>query len=291
MNDPIVLSGLSKAYADKPVLQNLDFRLPRGVVMGLLGQNGAGKTTLIQCALGLLKPQAGNACVFGEPAWELGPDNKQRLGYVAQQFDCFQWMSVAQLLDYTGSFYRHWNPARVAELVATWGLEPGKRVSKLSPGQKQRLSIIQALGHDPELLVLDEPVASLDPGARRRFLKQLLEMNVDQEKSVLFSTHITTDIERVASNVAVLKDGVIAYQGELDGLKEHVFRLRIAARRALPAELAISGLLNLRVEDRVAVASVMGIDATGIEKLAADLDARIEVEYLNLEDIFLELHP
>jgi len=291
MNHPIALSGLNKAYADKTVLRNLDFHLPHGAVMGLLGQNGAGKTTLIQCALGLLKPQTGSACVFGEAAWNLGPANKQRLGYVAQEMDCFQWMSVSQLLEYTGSFYRNWNPLRVSELVAAWGLDPGKRVSKLSPGQKQRLSIIQALGHDPELLVLDEPVASLDPSARRRFLKQLLEMNATQNKSVLFSTHITTDIERVASHVAVLKNGVIAYQGELDGLKEHVFRLRISARSVLPDDLTIPGSLKLRVDGKAAVASVMGIGADEIEKLSTHLNASIGIEYLSLEDIFLELHP
>jgi ABC-2 type transport system ATP-binding protein len=159
----------------------------------------------------------------------------------------------------------------------------------MSPGQQQKLALIAALGFGPEVLILDEPAAALDPVARREFLQELLSLGEGQ-RTVLFSTHITSDLERVASHVAVLKDGQLPYFDELDVLKERVKRLRIRSEQALPAQLKVPGQFRSEVTGSNAVLSVDFADAALIQRLEQQFDAEIEVEDLNLEEIFLEIH-
>ncbi len=226
------LRGVSKSFGHKPVLKEVDLSLSAGSVLGLVGKNGAGKTTLLKCALGLQHPQRGDVRILGEPAWELSAAGKERLGYVPQKIDLYPWMKIRQITAYTGAFYPRWNKALVERLLREWELNPEDRVGPLSVGQTQKLAIIMALGHEPDLLVFDEPAASLDPVARRLFLETLLAMV--GERTVLFSTHITSDLERVADRVAVLKNGKIVYSGELDALKDSVKRLHVQAAAPLP---------------------------------------------------------
>ena len=157
-------------------------------------------------------------------------------------------------------------------------------------GQLQTLAIVLALGHEPELLILDEPVASLDPTARREFLRTILEIIDDPRRTVLFSTHITSDLERVASRVAILRDGRIAFHGELDELKDRVKRLRIAAGRDLPASFAVPGALHAEVSGATATVSVDEFDEQLVDSLRQTWQAEVAVEDLNLEEIFVELH-
>ena len=219
-HSPIELRGIVKSYGSKPVLAGLDLAVPKGSVVGLLGTNGAGKTTMIKCALGLIRPQAGEARLLGEPAWTLSAEAKMRLGYVPQVINLYQWMKVRHLLDYTAAFYRNWNHDLAARLTQQWTMPLEDRVGTLSVGQLQRLSIMLALAHEPELLILDEPAASLDPLARRQFLQMIIDLAVPEKRTVLFSTHITSDLEHVADRVAILKSGRIAWHGLLEDLKE-----------------------------------------------------------------------
>jgi len=291
MNEaPLILEGIEKGYRKKDVLRGVDLRLEPGATVGLLGKNGAGKSTLIKTALGLLRPQAGEARVFGERAWNMSDGVKARIGYVAQTTVGFAWMRVRELLDYTGAFYPGWDAALTARLVNEWELDPDDRCGKLSEGQRQKLAIIRAMGHSPDLLVLDEPVASLDPIARRQFLKHLIERNAAEGNTILFSTHITSDLERVAGQAALLKDGRIALHCELDELKERVCRLHIQAESPLPDPLPIPNRLRARVNGHNAAVTVRDFSEPQRQALASQLKAVISVEPLNLEDIFLELH-
>jgi ABC-2 type transport system ATP-binding protein len=221
MNEPAIeLRGIVKSYQTKRVLTGLDLSVPKGSVLGLLGTNGAGKTTMIKCALGLIRPQAGEARLLGEPAWTLSAAAKARIGYVPQVINLYPWMKVRHLLDYTSAFYPNWNHELAARLTEQWSMPPEDRVSTLSVGQLQRLSIMLALSHEPELLILDEPAASLDPLARRQFLQMIIDLAAPEKRTVLFSTHITSDLEHVADRVAILKSGRIAWHGLLEDLKE-----------------------------------------------------------------------
>jgi ABC-2 type transport system ATP-binding protein len=221
MNDAAIeLRGIVKSYGKKAVLNELDLSVPRGSVVGLLGTNGAGKTTLIKCALGLIRPQQGEAKLLSENSWTLSAEAKMRIGYVPQVVNLYPWMKVRHLIDYTAAFYPNWNHELVARLVREWNIPAEDRIGPLSVGQLQKTAIVLALGHEPELLVLDEPAASLDPLARRQFLQMIIDLAEPGKRTVLFSTHITSDLERVADRVAILKSGRIAWHGLLEDLKE-----------------------------------------------------------------------
>ena len=221
----VSLQGLGVAFGAQCVLDGLDWQLPAGQVVGLLGRNGAGKTTLIEALLGLREPDAGQALLFGQPSTALDDDRRARIGYVPQRSDLFEWLTVDQLLAYFRSFYPRWNTAKVDGLMSRWDIARDKPIGQLSGGQQQRLSIVRALAHEPELLVLDEPVASLDPAGRRDFLGELVEQVVDRRTTIVFSTHILSDLERVALDVAFLAGGRIAVHAPLDELLESSVRL------------------------------------------------------------------
>jgi ABC-2 type transport system ATP-binding protein len=281
MNQPVIqLERLHKSFGAKEP----------GTVLGLLGANGSGKSTLIKCALGLLRPTSGQASVYGENAWDLSAAAKAQLGYVPQEVTSYPWMRVRQVIAYTAAFYPRWNQAFVASLCERWHVPLEDRVGALSTGQLQTVGIVLALGHEPELLVLDEPVASLDPSARRQFLRTLMELLEGGHRTILFSTHITSDLERVAQRVAILRDGQIRFHGELDELKERVKRLRIIARHELPTSFAVPSALRCEVSGSHATVSVADFDERLLSDMEKTWDADVSVHDLNLEEIFVEMH-
>lgn len=281
---------LSKSYGEHRVLCDLDLAVPRGAVVGLMGTNGSGKSTLIKCLLGLLRPTSGQSTIFGFDTDDLPPQAKARLGYVPQVVYLYPWMKVRHVIAYTASFYDGWNQAWTDELVARWRVPLEQRVQALSTGQLQTVAIVLALGHRPELLVLDEPVASLDPIARRDFLRSLLEMTADGEQTVLFSTHISSDLERVATHVAILRDGQIAHFSELDDLKDRVKRLRLRSAEELPRSFAVPGSLHVTVEGDSALIAMSDVTPELIDELRDRWQADVRIEDLNLEEIFVELN-
>ncbi|MCL2639367.1 MAG: ABC transporter ATP-binding protein [Phycisphaerales bacterium] len=220
MSIPLELRGVVKNFKEKRVLFGATLRVEAGSVLGLVGVNGAGKTTLLKCALGLLRPTEGEAFVLGENAWGMPATVKERIGYVPQDMKLIDYMSVDQLIAYTGSFYERWNKGLVERLKGELGIDGKASAGVLSGGEKQKVAILLALGHEPELVVLDEPAAALDPLARRTFLRLVVELAEPGKRTVVFSTHILSDLERVADRVAVLQHGKIAYEGLLENLKE-----------------------------------------------------------------------
>jgi ABC-2 type transport system ATP-binding protein len=286
----IEASGLSKSFGTARVLQGVDLTIPRGSVTGLLGKNGSGKSTLLKCLLGLLKPSSGTARILGEDGWNLSAEAKAQLGYVAQEVSLYSWMRVRQIIEYTAAFYPTWNQELAIDLAKKWELPTEDRVGPMSQGQQQKLALVLALGHEPDLLILDEPVASLDPSARREFLSTLLEITRDENRTVLFSTHITTDLERVADHVAVLKEGKIVYDDQLDDLKESVKRLRVTSESDLPSSFGVANSLRAEVSGKHALVAVAEVGPTLVAEIESRWQASVTVEDLSLEEIFLEMH-
>jgi len=292
MTQPVLrVENLHKTFEPhKQVLRGIDLAVEPGTVLGLLGQNGSGKSTLIKCALGLFRATSGRVTVLGDDAWDLSAETKARLGYVPQEVVSYPWMRVRQVLAYTAAFYPTWNHVLVDDLCRRWRLQLEDRVGPLSVGQLQTLGIVLALGHEPELLILDEPVASLDPSARREFLRTLLEAIDDGRRTIVFSTHITSDLERVASRIALLKEGRIAFHGELDELKDRVKRLRVISAVDLPQHIAVPGALRCELDGPVAEITVDDFHEELADDLRTRLGADVSVEDLNLEEIFVALH-
>ncbi|HEX6636393.1 MAG TPA: ABC transporter ATP-binding protein, partial [Steroidobacteraceae bacterium] len=220
-------SRLRKTFGPRDVLRDLDFEIRPGEVIGVLGKNGAGKTTLLELILGFSTPSSGVVRLFGRDIRDLPGELKRRIGFVPQQDELLNQLTAAEQLRVIASFYPRWDHDLVSRLCATWGVDPRARIKNMSVGERQKLSILLAFGHRPDLLILDEPVASLDPVARRQFLEELVELSAEGQRAIVFSTHIVSDIERLASRVWILKDGRFCWEGDLESLKESVSRLHI----------------------------------------------------------------
>jgi ABC-2 type transport system ATP-binding protein len=287
---PARLDKARKCYGSRAVLDGVDLSVAAGSVVGLLGRNGAGKSTLIRCLLGIQELDGGTARLFDEPTLAISDATKGRIGYVPQEPDAFSWMKVGSMLDYFAAFYQRWDRDQVQGMLDAWSIRRDAVIGTLSAGEKQRLAIVRALAHHPDLLVLDEPVASLDPLGRREFLREIVTRASERGTTVLFSTHITSDLERVAVSVAFLKNGKIVLHDELDRLRERLRRLRIPLPRSAPeSRIEVPGLVSLK---RDAFGALTAIADIGDEELAA-LGRRwggpVAAESLSLEDLFIEL--
>lgn len=290
--DALRASLLVKAFDGREVLCRLDWEVPQGRVVGLLGRNGAGKTTLLRCLLGLSPVDAGSIEILGEPMDEPRGERLHRIGYVPQSFDLFPWMKVGDFLAFTAAFYRRWDTALVERLLAEWQLDRKKKIAALSQGQRQMLAIVRALAPDPDLLVLDEPVASLDPIARRDFLATLLPLVRRPGKTVIFSTHITTDLERVDADIALLRAGRIALMRPLSELRAQLRGAVLTRAAGFTAAPALEDALSARVREgqaRYVIDTGNAELAARLQALAAREDARLELAPLDLEDLFVEL--
>lgn len=239
----IEVAGLTRRFGAKAALADVRLAVPRGGVFGLVGVNGAGKTTLIKHVLGLLRAKEGTVRVFGrdpaaDPAGVLG-----RVGYLSEEPDLPGWMRVRELLRYTRAFYPGWDPAFAEELRAAFGLDPAARVKHLSKGQRARAGLVLALAHRPELLVLDEPSSGLDPIVRRDILAAVIRTVADEGRTVMFSSHLLHEVERVADRVALIDRGRVVFSGGLDHIKESHHRLTLRFPRPVSSPPPLPGAL------------------------------------------------
>jgi ABC-2 type transport system ATP-binding protein len=269
--------GLGKRYGRTWALSECTLAIPAGRVVGLVGPNGAGKSTLLHLAVGLLRADAGSISVLGgRPGARL--DGLARVGFVAQDTPTYAGMSVADHLRLGAWTNPGWDPAIAQERVARVGLDPRRKAGKLSGGQQAQLALTLAVAKRPELLILDEPVASLDPLARREFLQGLMEVVADHGSSVILSSHLVADLERVCDYLVVLVGSRVQLAGPIDELLAAHHRLSGPRRDpdTLPADQ------HVIVESHTARQTTLIVRTDG-----PVLDPAWTVEDLDLEDLVL----
>jgi len=280
------VEGLTKSYKNQSVLNQLNWKIEQGDVVGLLGKNGAGKSTLLKSMLNINDIESGTISIFGEQYNQLSTASKSRIGYVPQENDEISWLSVNDLINFRKQFYCTWSDEKVTELVSRWEIDLTKKISELSPGQIQRVLIILALAPLPELLIFDEPAASLDPAGRRDFLKEILALVSDESITVIFSTHITSDLERIANKVAILDKGQICYFNDLDVTKENVVQLTVHYQPE--QNITIPYLLRGKKFSQGQQGIVSQLDQAWLTKMKQQA-VEVTINPMGLEDILLEL--
>ncbi|MFC4530571.1 ABC transporter ATP-binding protein [Sphaerisporangium dianthi] len=277
MNTVLQAQELGKKYGKRWALRECTIDIPAGHVVGLVGPNGAGKTTLLKLASGQLEPTAGGVTVLGgRPAG--GPAQLAKVGFVAQDTPVYAGLTVAEHLRLGVRLNPRWDDAMARERIARLGLVPTQRAGRLSGGQRAQLALTLGLAKRPELLILDEPVASLDPLARREFLQGLMEATVEHQFSVVLSSHLVSDLERVCDFLVVLVDSRVQVAGEVDKLLATHHRLTGPRRDPdrLPADQHV---ISARHTDR---------QSTYVIRTEAPIhDPAWTVTQLNLEDLVL----
>lgn len=209
----VAVSGLSRRFGHSRALEDVSVFVPPGSVLGLVGENGAGKTTLIKHLLGMLKAQRGVVRVFGldpvrDPVGVLG-----RVGYLSERRDLPGWMRVDEFIRYTQAFYPNWDEHYAKRLLEQFQLDPAQRIKTLSQGQQAKAGLLTSLAYRPDLLILDEPSSGLDPVVRRDILEVIIRMVAEEGRTVLFSSHLLDEVERVADHVVMLQRGRVVLSG------------------------------------------------------------------------------
>lgn len=283
----VALSGVTKRFGTQTAVSDFSLEIPRGTGLGLLGPNGAGKTTTLKMLMGILRRDAGRISVLGvDPATE-DVFVKRRVGYVPEQQFIHRWMRVGEALRFCRTFYPSWNDELCADLLGQFDLDPVKKVRHLSKGMLAKLSLLLAISHEPELLVLDEPMAGLDPVAREEFLDGVLQTICDRGQTLVFSSHTLADVQRMAGTIAIINEGELKVHCRVDDLLKNTKRIRaILTDGATPNSLP-EGTVWQRVQDREWLLTVKDFaDDTVAGLQAMDQVERVEVIDLGLEDIF-----
>ena len=288
MSENIVeVENLTRRFGKKLALDDVSLNIPRGIVLGLVGENGAGKTTLIKHLLGLLKAQQGSVSVFGknpvdDPVGVLG-----EIGYLSEDRDMPDWMRIGELLRYSQAFYPHWDESLAEELRQTFELDLNQKIKSLSRGQRARTGLLTSLAHRPPLLVLDEPSSGLDPVVRRDILSAIIRTVADEGRNVLFSSHLLDEVQRVADSVAMIHQGQIVLTDSLDNVVNQHYRLTLRLNEAQESPPVLSGALTCKGE-RQEWTVVCNGELDQVKSQAESLGAQIlEETNASLDEVFV----
>ncbi len=251
---PIATDGLTKHFGERVALECVTLEVQRGRVVGLIGRNGSGKTTLLRCLDGTMLPTRGEARLFGVASHELGDQELSRIGVVHQDNRFLPWMTARAHFDFARTFFERWDPAREARLIDALELDVDQRIGTMSPGSVQKLAIVTSMCHHPDVLLLDEPAASLDPQGREILLQNLLEILREDQPAIIVSSHILHDIERTVDWVVCIDRGRILQDAALDDLQDRYAEWRVTSRNGpLPTRFSEPWVLEAAVDGRQGV--------------------------------------
>ena len=284
---PFAAQNLSKSYGAHTALADVTLALPAGRVIGLLGRNGAGKSTLLNLASGFTLPSSGEAFTLGTPVAQLDTPQLTRLGVVQQEARLLEWMTVRQHLDFNASFYPGWDRTLESRLLESLEVDPQRKIVQLSPGDRQKVGILLGVCHRPALLLLDEPMSALDPIIRTRLLDALLERLRDDGCTVVISSHILNDVEKIVDWIVALDAGQLVENSPFDTLQESFAEWTVTSLNgALPARFTEPFVLSQQTGERLARLRVRTGDTEAAGRFAAAHHADVKARPLNLDEMF-----
>lgn len=283
----IELESVSKQFDGTLAVDDLSISIQQGSTFGLIGPNGAGKSTTIKMLMGLISPNAGTVRVLGRDVADEPLEVRQRVGYVPELHFMDRWMRVDQVIGFCRSAFATWNDETCREMLDRFELPGDKKVKHLSKGMLVKLSLVLAVSHEPEMLILDEPMAGLDPVAREEFLDGVLRTVCDKGQTVLLSTHSLDDIQRVADTIGFLYKGRLLVQSKVDELLARTKRLRATLTNGSPPETLPAGVIWQQVEGRSWSITVADFTPEVVQEIGS-LDGvdHVEVIEIGLEDLF-----
>ncbi len=288
MNESAIeIKNLTRRFGKKTAIDNVTLSVPNGTVFGLVGENGAGKTTLIKHVLGLLRAKSGSVSVFGkdpvvDPVGVLG-----EIGYLSEDRDLPDWMSVSELMIYTRAFYPNWDDDFAKELQQMFELDGGQKIKSLSRGQRARVGLLVAVAHRPSMLVLDEPSSGLDPIVRRDILAAIVRTVADEGRTVLFSSHLLDEVERVADHVAMMNQGQVVLYDRVDTIVASHRRLVVHLSEPCDTPPELTGSISCSGEGSEWTIICNG-EADQLKQEVTAIGAQVvEDDAASLDDVFI----
>ncbi|MEZ6055810.1 MAG: ABC transporter ATP-binding protein [Planctomycetaceae bacterium] len=284
----IVTRGLTKSYGGRAVVNRLDLKVPVGCVYGLLGRNGTGKSTTIKMLTGMVQPDAGEAEILGEPVSTMSAGVRERIAYVAEGHPLYRLMTIKQHEDFQRAFYPRWDHDLFLQILDHFQLSPKKRVWWLSRGQRAQVALALAVAPDPELLILDDPTLGLDTVVRRDFLESMIQIIQHEGRTILFSSHVLGDVERVADRIGIIVDGVLRVDCPTDHFKQAVKKVVLTFEGTPQPWPGGAGVVSDRTAGNrreMVIANFGDEHRSAIDTLGAKV---VEVLEMNLEDAFVE---
>lgn len=283
----VSVRDLTRRFRGRMALDHVTLEVPPGQVFGLVGANGAGKTTFLKHLLGLLKAQSGSVRVFGLDPVQHPVEVLGRVGFLSEDRDLPSWMRVGELIRYSQAFYPRWDVGYAESLRNQFQLDPQALIKHLSRGELAKAGLLVALAHRPDLLVLDEPSSGLDPIVRREMLEAIVRTVASEGRTVLFSSHLLDEIERVSDQIAMVARGRIVLQGVLADILESHHRLTLRFEKPPAARPSLRGALSVQGSGLEWTVLCNGARAE-MERAAGQLGARVVAEEAaSLDEIFL----
>lgn len=287
MSAAIEIDHLIKFYGKREIVRDLSLTVPTGCIYGFLGRNGMGKTTTIRVLLGFEEPTRGSTRVLGQDSQKLSPQTRARIGYLPEGHHVYGWMTVKECGKFQASFFADWNQDIFDSVISHFRLTPKMKAGHLSRGQRAGLCLAMTLAPEPELLVLDDPALGLDPVARRSLLQSMLYVTRQPNRTILFSSHLLSDVERVADRIAILDGGVLRADCTVEYFRNHLRHYVLKFGDEAPPTPEIPGLLeSLRTEKELAI-TLANPTPESISLLEALNPKSIEPVDMTLEDAFV----
>lgn len=287
----IEINNLTKTYGKSRGITDISFDVEQGEIFGFIGPNGAGKSTTIRTLLSLIYPTSGRAKIFGKDCIQFAPEIKKEIGYLPSEVFYYDNMKVKDLLKYSASFYKKDCSKRIKELAEMMDLDLNKKIDDLSLGNKKKVGIVQGLLHEPKLIILDEPTSGLDPLMQQKFF-ELLEEENQKGATILFSSHILSEVQRLCNRVAIIKEGKIVTVEKISTLQENNYKkFKVETKSALaPEYFNIMGVNNLEAKGNVISFLFKGNINTVLKKLAEMDVVNLWIEEPDLEEIFMHYY-